>query len=346
MKFSFLTAAWFVIFAAVANRGYAVDHAFASASGGFAEFISKADDDDGESSAEIDPPIEDENGSSRFFANATVLGPELSVHTEAHQEDPLGVSAFANASATWADTLRIDNPEVLVDFPEWPIIANVYFRPQARGTILNGRADFSSYLLYYDEGTPLESYESKSASSNGTGLLRLPKQTIPLVYVSEGVVVELQLTAGAGTDPSRPDATVDFSHTAYLPPIFIGDADGNPIPQLAGLRLKGDSGNYYPVTTVQRTPGDYNGNGSVDAADYVVWRKSVGQTGLSLAADGDGSQAVDDDDYLVWQMNFGETVASGAASTADAAVPEPTTGVMTLIAALVAVIARYSRRIH
>jgi hypothetical protein len=27
-------------------------------------------------------------------------------------------------------------------------------------------------------------------------------------------------------------------------------------------------------------PGDYNGDGTVDAADYVVWRKTLGTTGL------------------------------------------------------------------
>ena len=33
--------------------------------------------------------------------------------------------------------------------------------------------------------------------------------------------------------------------------------------------------------------GDYNKNGVVNAADYVVWRNSMGQTGWGLAADGD-----------------------------------------------------------
>ncbi len=27
-------------------------------------------------------------------------------------------------------------------------------------------------------------------------------------------------------------------------------------------------------------PGDYNHNGTTDAADYVVWRKTLGQTGV------------------------------------------------------------------
>ena len=47
--------------------------------------------------------------------------------------------------------------------------------------------------------------------------------------------------------------------------------------------------------------GDYNSDGTVDAADYVVWRKSLGQTGPDLAADGDNSGEVDLADYDYWR---------------------------------------------
>ena len=36
--------------------------------------------------------------------------------------------------------------------------------------------------------------------------------------------------------------------------------------------------------------GDYNVDGVVDAADYVVWRDSLDETGRGLAADGTGSR--------------------------------------------------------
>jgi enterochelin esterase-like enzyme len=79
--------------------------------------------------------------------------------------------------------------------------------------------------------------------------------------------------------------------------------------------------------------GDYNGNGSVDAADYTVWRDSLGST-ANLAADGNGSGSIDIADYEVWQSNFGNHSGSGAG--ANAAVPEPSTlllllsGILTL----------------
>ncbi|CAD7694828.1 unnamed protein product [Ostreobium quekettii] len=52
--------------------------------------------------------------------------------------------------------------------------------------------------------------------------------------------------------------------------------------------------------------GDYNGDGSVDAADYTVWRDTMGSTTM-LEADGDGSGTVDLADYDFWRTNYGAT---------------------------------------
>jgi hypothetical protein len=55
-------------------------------------------------------------------------------------------------------------------------------------------------------------------------------------------------------------------------------------------------------------PGDYNRNQTVDAADYVVWRKNVGRTVTQFTnADGDGNTQIDSMDYLVWRSQFGVT---------------------------------------
>jgi hypothetical protein len=75
-----------------------------------------------------------------------------------------------------------------------------------------------------------------------------------------------------------------------------------------GLYLKP----IYNLTLVQlmvvnQVPGDYNLNGVVDAADFVVWRKSDNSPG----------------GYSLWRTNFGLTAAAAAASaTANIAVPE------------------------
>jgi hypothetical protein len=66
--------------------------------------------------------------------------------------------------------------------------------------------------------------------------------------------------------------------------------------------------------------GDYNRNGIVDSADYVTWRKSLGQVVAPFAgADGNGDGIVNDADFDVWRANFGRTLpAPGAGAGAGA----------------------------
>jgi len=77
--------------------------------------------------------------------------------------------------------------------------------------------------------------------------------------------------------------------------------------------------------------GDYNHDGIVDAADFTVWRDTLGQTGTGLAADGNGNNQIDAGDYNIWNTNFGNYSGSGA--SANAAVPEPATSVLLPLAA-------------
>ncbi len=94
--------------------------------------------------------------------------------------------------------------------------------------------------------------------------------------------------------------------------------------------------NVFFAAPLVQIPGDYNGDGSVDASDYGVWRDSLGQLGTQLAADGNNNGVIDEDDYEVWKLNFGRVANSTGTSTA---VPEPVSLVllMTLAIAISAV---------
>jgi hypothetical protein len=99
---------------------------------------------------------------------------------------------------------------------------------------------------------------------------------------------------------------------------YEGDFDGN-----GGV----DDVDYDIL--LDATLGDFNFDRSVDAADYVVWRKNP--TIFDVTQRG----------YAVWRSNFGRTV--GAGSTAPAIIPEPATFVLLCIAALALVQSRLAR---
>lgn len=86
--------------------------------------------------------------------------------------------------------------------------------------------------------------------------------------------------------------------------------------------------------------GDYNDDGHVDIADYVVWRNNLGSTTAMLPGDST-PEIVDASDYTVWKDNFGASsgALSGLASNQQA-VPEPSAFGLLIAAAMLAVVAR------
>jgi hypothetical protein len=96
----------------------------------------------------------------------------------------------------------------------------------------------------------------------------------------------------------------------------VADGNGNPTGEHAFY-----FNNLKIETTVQA--GDYNGDGKVDAADYVVWRKSPGSFG------GAGG-------YTTWRANYGNPPGAGAGLNSASGVPEPSTALL-ILSGLVAV---------
>jgi hypothetical protein len=94
------------------------------------------------------------------------------------------------------------------------------------------------------------------------------------------------------------------------------------------------------------TTGDYNNNGKVDAADYVVWRKTLNQPAVpqGSGADGDADGTVDPGDYDFWRARFGNTVAGAGGGALGSAVPEPASALM-LIAGIAGLFLRRGTRI-
>ncbi len=69
--------------------------------------------------------------------------------------------------------------------------------------------------------------------------------------------------------------------------------------------------------------GDFNGDHTVNAADYTVWRNNKGAAeGNLLAGNGNGG-VVDESDYELWKLHFGESNSGSGGLAAASAVPEP-----------------------
>jgi hypothetical protein len=75
--------------------------------------------------------------------------------------------------------------------------------------------------------------------------------------------------------------------------------------------------------------GDFNENGKVDAADYVLWRKNVDGT-TELPNDNDLGTPIGAAHYNLWRSQFGLPNGSGSGSPTATSVPEPATGIMVM----------------
>lgn len=117
---------------------------------------------------------------------------------------------------------------------------------------------------------------------------------------------------------------------------------GNPFNEVTGKRdltfqfvLHGETALRTGVVVYEAIggalAGDYDGNGVVNAADYVMWRNNPGAFGGTPGG------------YNTWRANFGATSGSGSGSGLGAqAVPEPASLVL-LMTVLIAPLTRRAR---
>ena len=126
------------------------------------------------------------------------------------------------------------------------------------------------------------------------------KQHAPLWQGSAASVVDLHsLLAGLG-----PAFVYSQAYDIDANGVIVGNAS--------------DSNNVsYAVKWSPVVPGDYNGNGIVDAADYIMWCKT------------DGTPA----GYNTWRTHFGQPAGSGSGASLNSEVPEPAALVLLMIAA-------------
>lgn len=170
-------------------------------------------------------------------------------------------------------------------------------------------------------GKPLLAIMECSAAQDALGRARLfiydmTNPTLPLVdrKLQEGSNLPI---LNPGTGPNQ------YQNINGTGQVKFGSINGNVATIYAMSTNNGIEAFTFTLDTAVTNSGDYNGNGVVDAADYILWRETLGQA-ASLAgsgADGDGDGTIGPGDYSYWQARFGNTAGSGLGT---AQVPEPT----------------------
>lgn len=145
---------------------------------------------------------------------------------------------------------------------------------------------------------------------------------------------------GIDYDPATGEVTATFddqtftftTSTDLLGNFFVGYREGITDDQTRLGKLNPPIYDLFDNETPTVLAGDYNNDGTVNAADYTVWRDNLG---ASIALDNETVTPgmVTAEDYTEWKSNFGATNGGGA-SQGSAAVPEPTSLALTLVAAM------------
>jgi hypothetical protein len=156
--------------------------------------------------------------------------------------------------------------------------------------------------------------------------------------------LEIELGSSVLSDRLLVNGAADLGGSLNVVPLAgFTPVDGNGWPILSAGSINGQFSSISPGYSVQQQgdvlmlyfgeappleqPGDENGDGIVDAADYVAWRKLDGSPG----------------EYDEWKHNFGSGSGSGSGGSNAAATPEPTAIFLLVVAAMAAGTGQYRR---
>ena len=112
----------------------------------------------------------------------------------------------------------------------------------------------------------------------------------------DGVDIAIKMNQDTGTASLGPGSQgfIQVNASDATPNTFAYDMFGWRPASAANAAAQFDTTLFRVETISSAVPptltGDYNGNGVVDAADYTIWRDTLGQMGADLPADGDAQR--------------------------------------------------------
>jgi len=199
----------------------------------------------------------------------------------------------------------------------------------ARAVVWNGTGQVSELGLLTGS-TASQAFDINNLGI-AVGTMTTPASTTAVYWMTNGTPVDLNTLISPMTG-WRLERALAVSDTGWI--AGIGKFDDGP----GGVPVPYDRVFMLQVPTTVALPGDYNANGRVDAADYVVWRRALGT--LNTLPNDNTPGWVVPADYNVWRANFGRTAGAGLAASTAAPVPEPS--FYTLVALCVLAMPRFS----
>jgi hypothetical protein len=143
-----------------------------------------------------------------------------------------------------------------------------------------------------------------------------------------------KLVVGGNLDLSNTeflDISGSRSGLSYVIATYTGTLTGKFNNITAGYTVNYGTGNNSQITltaALTGVKGDFNNNGRVDAADYVLWRNNLGTNNALLNDNGLGTP-ITQSHYSLWRSAFNSpNGGSGSFSTGE--VPEPTSAILLL----------------
>jgi hypothetical protein len=271
-----------------------------------------------------------------------------------------GSNAVAQSTVNISLNLHYTDPANQALGGKWFLVANT--------NAANGIASISVYLTNVSStgivigngGVPGDGYSDPVTATtlaailnNGEPYVGVFGTAVLLVYAQDTASGPIILDVGRGAGTPGNIAIDPLGDAAWNNSALIAKGTfGAALPSFTSLGPDSTSANVLAnstttpitnsgveatVTTLVRAlelSGDYNVDGNVDAADYVLWRKNPAGYGGTLTG------------YTTWRAQFGQNPGRGSSAHSNSNIPEPATPLAFLILSAAGCCSRRGRGVY
>lgn len=305
------------------------------------------------SSGKITPgltPARYQINSVTFVASCHIVGAQTAYYESLPVSQTQVLSEFATNSVTWQKPMELYGVGFRGGYTGFEFSAGTFGPPLFEELVYGYSGAGGSYVVYPVVGSNLQAGAFVDVSNSVTGGFSATDSgntTAPFTPIPWAIGT----TTLSRGDPLPADSTftfaVDLDGTgvrSYLQQSLANGGVGFVVSSLHSTTANYNDVGVYPQWYTKEAlddgvpaallpqllidytilpagvPGDYNDNGSVDAADYVLWRN-----GGPLQNEVEDIGSVTVQDYTVWRTRFGNIAAASASLGGSAMIPEPAT---------------------